>query len=167
MSINKWWHNCHFGWAISLRSKQHRKPAVLVYNGDLSVYRCANGLHHLDLITHLVLVWRSDLPDSPFLSTVNLAAVSRWWIALWNTSVSHRASLLLKEFASLMVVLVHQTWRQLARQMEGEKALLPLLHIISLKRDQMYVSGCYGDLAFSDDSDPSACRLHVDWEREW
>lgn len=103
-------------------------------NGDLSVFRCVDGLHQLDLITHLVLVWRSDLPDSPSLSTVNLAVVSRWWIALRNTSVSHRASLLLKEFASLMVV--HQEWRQLARQMEGEKALLPLC-FFSLKREQL------------------------------
>jgi len=38
---------------------------VFVYKGDLSVYRCVDGLHHLDLIAHLVLVWRSDLPDSP------------------------------------------------------------------------------------------------------
>jgi len=131
----------YFGWAISLRSKQHRKLAVFVYKGDLSVYRCVDGLHHLDLIAHLVLVWRSDLPDSPLPFNCQPGSGQQMvdcFVKYLRKPPSLPPWLLLKEFASLMVVLVHQAWRQLARQMEGEKALLPLMHIFSLKREQMY-----------------------------
>lgn len=103
----------------------------------------------LNLITHHVLVWFFCQPGS-----------GQQMVDCF-VKYLYRSSLLLLEFTE-----GRTPRRQLARQMEGEKALLPLLHFLYAERRTSRVSGCHGDLAFSDDSNPSACWLRVAGESE-